>query len=498
MLLAGLSLFLGLADTPLFDLDEGAFTAATMEMFAREDFLMTYLMGEPRTDKPILIYWLQAASVALFGWQEWALRLPSALSALGWMAMAYAFARRLFDESTAVTAAILTATTLGVALISHAATADALLNACLAGTMFAQYFAIREESRRFALLAWAMMGIGFLTKGPVALILPLGTAFLYCASRGEWARFFRYVFDWRGILLCVAIAWPWYVAVTVTHGPTFIEGFFLKHNVARYSGAMEGHGGGPLYYLPVLLILALPFTTLLFGVLRDLRGVWRDDFGRYAAILFLLVLGLFSFSATKLPHYLLYGCSLLWIVLARRLVSRPLGRAMWIAPVLLALFWLLFPDLVASQVPKAEPHYQLMLADMGDYFDAGFRASWMVLLGLALFAMAWRAQQSAFLAVAVLLSIAFTTQSVATVGHILQGPLREAGRIAASLDAPLVMQGLNMPSYSVYAGHVVRKRESKPGDVVVTRSSLLDKLPAHEVLYRNKGIALVHIKTLHR
>ncbi|TAM24244.1 MAG: glycosyltransferase family 39 protein, partial [Nevskiaceae bacterium] len=59
---------------PLFDLDEGAFSEATREMFARGDFLMTYLDGEPRYDKPILIYWLQAASVALLGWSEFALR----------------------------------------------------------------------------------------------------------------------------------------------------------------------------------------------------------------------------------------------------------------------------------------------------------------------------------------------------------------------------------------------------------------------------------------
>jgi 4-amino-4-deoxy-L-arabinose transferase-like glycosyltransferase len=494
LLVAAASLFIGLSGAPLFDLDEGAFTAATLEMFARDDFLMTYLMGEPRTDKPILIYWLQAASVALFGWQEWALRLPSALAALAWMAMAYAFARRLYDENTAVAAAVLTATTLGVALVSHAATADALLNAALAGALFAQYFALREENRRFALMAWALMGLGFLTKGPVALILPLGTAFLYCASRREWAQFFRYGLDWRGIGLFVVIALPWYAAVTATHGTVFIEGFFLKHNVARYAGAMEGHGGGPLYYLPVLLILALPFTGLIFGLMRDLRGLWRDDFGCYAAILFLWVLALFSFSATKLPHYLLYGCSLLWIVLARRLVMQPVSRGLWLAPLLLAGFWLFFPDIVSSQMARLQPRYQVQLSDLYDIFDHTYRAVWLAVLGLALFGLAWRAQHLALLGIAVLLLGALTTHGVAHVGQLLQGSVREAGRIAATLDAPLVMQGLDMPSFSVYAGRVVHKRDPVAGDVVVTRSDWLAQMPAHEVLYRNKGIVLVRVR----
>jgi len=75
------SFFLFLGDAPLFDVDEGAFSEATLEMFQRGDFLSTYLNGQPRYDKPILIYWLQAASVAAFGANEFAFRFPSAARA---------------------------------------------------------------------------------------------------------------------------------------------------------------------------------------------------------------------------------------------------------------------------------------------------------------------------------------------------------------------------------------------------------------------------------
>ena len=78
LLLLGLMLLplAGLGHVPLFDLDEGAFTASTTEMFLRHDFLSTWLMGVPRYDKPVLSYWLQAGSLALFGPHEWAFRLP--------------------------------------------------------------------------------------------------------------------------------------------------------------------------------------------------------------------------------------------------------------------------------------------------------------------------------------------------------------------------------------------------------------------------------------
>src|SRR5260370_24168431 len=88
------SFFWMLGAAPLFDVDEGAFSQATLEMFQRGDFLSTYLNGEPRYDKPILIYWLQAASVALLAPRELPLRLPSALCATSWPSPPYPFLRR--------------------------------------------------------------------------------------------------------------------------------------------------------------------------------------------------------------------------------------------------------------------------------------------------------------------------------------------------------------------------------------------------------------------
>src|SRR5437868_10355469 len=88
------SFFWLLGAAPLFDVDEGAFSQATLEMFQRQDFLSTYLNGAPRYDKPILVYWLQAASVAVLGPAEYAFRLPSALSAMAWTALTWWFTKR--------------------------------------------------------------------------------------------------------------------------------------------------------------------------------------------------------------------------------------------------------------------------------------------------------------------------------------------------------------------------------------------------------------------
>ena len=85
------SFFLGLGSAPLFDVDEGAFSEATREMLVSKNYLTTYLNGTPRFDKPIFIYWLQAVSIKLFGINEFAFRLPSALAGTVWATVDFSF-----------------------------------------------------------------------------------------------------------------------------------------------------------------------------------------------------------------------------------------------------------------------------------------------------------------------------------------------------------------------------------------------------------------------
>ena len=91
LLLVGvwLAFFLRLGAPPLFDWDEGAFSEATREMLASGDWVSITLNGAPRFDKPVLIHWLQAASVGLFGLNEFGFRLPSALAATAWVIVIY-------------------------------------------------------------------------------------------------------------------------------------------------------------------------------------------------------------------------------------------------------------------------------------------------------------------------------------------------------------------------------------------------------------------------
>ena len=115
-----LSFFATLGMLPLFDLDEGAFSEATREMLESGNYLTTYLNGELRFDKPILIYWLQAVSVKLFGLNEFAMRFPSALAASFWVIATFIFVKKQSDIQKAFLSAFFMLCSLQITIIAKA------------------------------------------------------------------------------------------------------------------------------------------------------------------------------------------------------------------------------------------------------------------------------------------------------------------------------------------------------------------------------------------
>lgn len=488
--------FVALWVPPLFDLDEGAFTASTTEMFLRGDFLSSYLLGAPRVDKPILIYWLQAASVRLLGFGEWGFRLPSAILSACWIGLTYGFVSRIADRPTGLIAALVISTAAGLVVIARAATADALLNCLIAAAGYAAWLWLREERPIWRWLSFAAMGLGFLAKGPVAVVVPGAAVFLWCLSRRDLKRFFAWAFDPWAILVFVLIAAPWFVIQTLQHGGTFIEGFFLKHNLSRYGTPMEGHGGSHFYYVPVVLVSLLPHTGLLLSGLSRPRELWHTDWQRYGLLWFIFVFVFFSFSGTKLPHYVYYGYAGLVLILARQGAGI---RNRWLAllpavfafALLLALPWLL--DVAA---PRMKPDDQLLAKGVTEAFPPGYRLWFGAALSLSLFFLfeGRLSLMAKMHANGLVLAFGMALFLLPAAGTLLQEPIRQAGRIVHAMHDPLVMHGINNPSFQTYAGRQVEKRPPRAGDVVFTRESQLSGLPAHEVIFRQRSYVLARVK----
>lgn len=493
------SFFWMLGAAPLFDVDEGAFSQATLEMFERGDFLTTYLNGEPRYDKPILVYWLQAASVALLGPSEWAFRLPSAICATLWAWLTYLFARRHYGMERALLAAVVLACSLGVFIIGRAATADALLNVLIAASMFAAWLHLSTGERRWLYATHAAIGLGVLAKGPIAILVPFATTLVFCWRRRDLPTWARAVFDWRGLLLLIAIAAPWYLVILAKEGRGFIDGFIMKHNVGRFSGPVSGHGGSLLYYFPVVLVLTLPFTALLVPVAQRVRTIWRDDLQTYLLLWFAFVFVFFSLSGTKLPHYVLYGYTGLAVLMAVH--GYELKAAGWpLAPVLAFFLGLLALPYGVNYLSEhiGDAFYRQALGAALPQFGTWYFAFLGVMSAIVLYAMIERATPvpRKLIAFGLAAVASLATLVVPIAGFAQQASIKEAALLCRDRQLNVVMWHLNAPSFSVYRGAPTPSRDPRPGDVIVTKASRLSELPPtlpYDVIFSKRGIVLAKI-----
>lgn len=497
LLLPPLLLLTALGQAPLFDVDEGAFAQATREMFQRGDFLSTWLDGRPRYDKPILIYWLMAGASLLFGVSEWVFRLPSALAGYAWAWAVWGFVRPRFGSQPAVLAMLMIATMLGPWAIGRAATADALLNLLLALTLFDMWRHWESGSPAALRRSFVWIGLGVLTKGPVAILIPLAASGLFAFSIGAWRRWLGCIVDPLGWLLLLVIVLPWYGWALWVHGWAFVEGFILHHNVERFTGTLHGHAGSLFYYALVLPLLLLPWTGLLPAVLGRLRRLWAEPLARLLLLWAGFVLVFFSLSGTKLPHYVLYGLTPLVLLMAR--------EAERAGP-----FLALLPALVLLALVAAAPVVLAQLAERGvghAYYDAQLQAmaeielgrplllgtlavlAGLVLAGIGRLTVQLRLIASALLATSVLASV-----TTPLLGELLQGPVKAAGLYAAQHGPQTVWAWrIRAPSFSVYRGRPTPDLSSaQAGDWVLLRSDR--PLPAlQRTVFASGGIRLVEL-----
>lgn len=496
VLTAAVAFFFGLNGAPLFDLDEGAFSESTRQMFVRGDFISPYVNNLPRFDKPILIYWMQSLSVWLFGVNEFAFRFPSAVAATLWVTLVYRFVIQCTDRTTALVAGIITATSLGVLAIGRAATADALLNMLIVATMLDifRYYQHRRDAILYRVFLW--MGLGILTKGPVAILIPLAVSLIFFSWRRQFGSWLKAVFNPVGLIIMLAVALPWYVIQYGREGDAFIQGFFLKHNVERFQSPMESHGGGLFYYALVIPLLVLPYTSLLVAVLGRIKDALSDDRLLYLWLWFLFVFMFFSFSGTKLPHYVLYGLTPIFILMAFYR-ERVKGRVVLLFPALLFfLFCLLLPEMIPLLQPRLkDPYVAALLSDPGKAFGLDYRLLLGGAVAFSVFLM-WDGQIPAWfkLLLAGFVSAAvFVAALTPAAGILQQEPIKQAGLFARKLNEPLVMWRMNTPSFNVYSRKITERRNPSPGEVVLTKTRYLNDLPAYEVLYEQRGVTLARI-----
>jgi 4-amino-4-deoxy-L-arabinose transferase-like glycosyltransferase len=308
-----------LGSYPLMQPDEGRNAEVAREMTASGNYVVPHLNGLPYVDKPALHFAVAAVSLRVFGPNEFGARLPSLAFTLLTALMVAWFGRRVWSTEVGLTAAAMMLVSPLAFGMARVVILDAVFATLVVGSLISLYCATEARAaavdpagaakgdgawRRWALLCWAFIGLGILTKGPVALLIPLIAGIPYGVRR----RALRAVLYPPAIVLAALIVAPW-VAEMSKELPGYVHYVAVTETWARITSD-KLHRTQPFwYFIPVLLAGTFPWICM------AIAGLWNrrrrpSGAGRDSRILFLLLWVVlpflfFSLSRSKLPHYLL-------------------------------------------------------------------------------------------------------------------------------------------------------------------------------------------------
>ena len=257
---------------PLVDPDEGLHASIALEMVERGDWIMPRFVGQPFFDKPILYFWVQAASIQLLGPSETAVRLPGLLFGLLGAITTGLLGRRLFDRTTGWIAGILYATTILPTALAQVASHDVALIPWINLSLLLLWELDRASSWRTMGLcilgAGLYLGLAILTKGlsGVAVIAVAFGGFLLATRRLRMAILLRGA---AALVVAVIIASPWYLAVEIQN-PGYLHYYFLERHLLGFATGSQPHSiESWWYYIPVLLGGGLPWIGYLPVVIQN-------------------------------------------------------------------------------------------------------------------------------------------------------------------------------------------------------------------------------------
>ena len=268
------SLFLYLAGNqllPVTDTAESNYALTAKEMVLSGDWLSPQIYGHYWYDKPIFYYWELAISFALFGFNEMAARLPSAILGTLSLLFTYWFARRIYGEKVGWLAALILGTSVEFWLLSKAIITDATLFLFMSGAIAFFYLGYSED-RKYYFLCYLFAALATLTKGPIGILLPGLAALLFLAYNKDLSEMKR-VHLFSGLSLFFLLCGLWYGPMYYLHGFDFILNFLGVHNFLRATVAEHASHNTWYFYLIVYLVGFAPWS---FTVPYSLYRKWKE------------------------------------------------------------------------------------------------------------------------------------------------------------------------------------------------------------------------------
>jgi len=366
---------------PLLDDADSTHAEAAREMFVTGDYVTLHVNGVRYLEKAPLPYWLVALTYHIFGVNEFATRLPMALSVLSLGLLACVWGRRAFGERAGIYAAAFVYTAAGVFLFTRILIPDVLLSLLIAAALY--FFLTGLEPRSDAWRCYAgytCMALGVLTKGLIALVFPGGAAFIYLAITGEWRRWreFRLL---SGLALFLLIAAPWHILAGLRNtggqnGHGFFWFYFVNEHFLRFLGKRYPRDYNKLpwaLYWSLHLVWLFPWSLYLPAAIRTIADVRKEKPGA-------------SFAArTRLMCWILAGLILVFFAIST-------NQEYYTFPAYLPLLMLLADGIARCETSDCDLHVRKGWLRI----SAGILAIIGLAASAALFVMLWKSRQLPF------------------------------------------------------------------------------------------------------
>jgi len=323
-----------LGHLPLLAPDEGRNAEVSREMRASGARLVPTYNGVDYLDKPAFYFKTVAISLAVFGQNETAARIPSAAFGVGLVVMVVAFCRKVHGTRCGLLAAIVVATTPLYFVNARIVIFDSALAFFVCGAIFAGYLAEATAGRArriWYLFGAASVGLATLVKGPVGFLIP--TLVLLCFNRlegrtGAWKRLFAPL----NLVVFFAITLPWFVGLCCAHRDFFHYGL-VEESFNRFTTARRFHRSERVYFYPLIVAgFFFPWSLLLP---EASVATWKERWAKHPAdrlcvLWSVVVIVFFSLSQSKLPGYILsvtVACGILLARLLEAALTGPEGKA---------------------------------------------------------------------------------------------------------------------------------------------------------------------------
>ena len=309
---------------PKFSRAEVFFAECVREMFQADNLVTPLYHGAPFFDKPILAYWFIAASYQIAGISHFSARVPSVLMGLGTIALTAFAGRRLFGAGSGILSAAILSSSLMFVSFACLCMSDMSLVFFDTASLSLLFLSLASDKRRSILLYLGSlsMGMAFLTKGPVGIVLPALSFAIFLSYSKQWHKihWLRHVLPCTLILLGAGV--PWFMAAFRQNGAGALSYFFIHENLQRFAGSTyDTHR--PLWFMVQSLVVGmLPWSCLLPFAFVNLVRIRRTQKGLseptqpeatgsilynhvYLWLWIVVVIGFFSLSRGKIDYYAL-------------------------------------------------------------------------------------------------------------------------------------------------------------------------------------------------